>query len=323
MNVAISPAFHPGELRAQQQAGALEKMATIGPRVIRDFMPEQHRQFFEQLPFLVLGSQDQDGQPWASILTGAPGFIRSPDEQHLQLQAQPHVSDPLHGNLRDGALLGLLGIEPHTRRRNRANGVARAVGTENFGIDILQSFGNCPKYIQAREPQLLDLDPQRHIEVELTDALTPAMQTMIRAADTFFIATAVQEQGGDGRHGVDVSHRGGKPGFVGIEDAHNLIFPDFVGNFFFNTIGNLLVHPRSGLLFVDFASGDLLYLAATAQVIWDGPLVENFAGAQRAVRLHVTQARLARAALPLRWSAAAMSPFLEPTGSWGGNRADR
>ncbi|MFJ3045916.1 pyridoxamine 5'-phosphate oxidase family protein [Herbaspirillum chlorophenolicum] len=315
-------AFHRGERFAQQRAGMLEKMATVGPRVIRDFMPDQHREFFEQLPFMVVGSVDAEGRPWASIMTGAPGFVHSSDERTLQVRGL-HIAqgDPLHGNLRQGAKLGLLGIEPHTRRRNRANGVVQALLDDGMDIAIEQSFGNCPKYIQARQPELLDAHALPAPVITDASALTARMTEIIRRADTFFIATALanddaEVQGTGRRHGADVSHRGGKPGFVRTDGDDTLTVPDFIGNSFFNTIGNLLVQPRAGLLFADFSSGALLYLGVTAQVIWEGPEVESFAGAQRLLRFAVQSARLLENALPLRWSEAGLSPFLEPMGSW-------
>jgi uncharacterized protein len=114
-----APAFHEGERAAQSRVGAAvrERMAEIGPRVIRDFMPDQHREFFEQLPFIVAGTVDATGQPWASVLAQPPGFIHSPDARHLTLRAQPLPGDPLQQTLVEGAAIGLLGIEPHTRRR--------------------------------------------------------------------------------------------------------------------------------------------------------------------------------------------------------------
>jgi predicted pyridoxine 5'-phosphate oxidase superfamily flavin-nucleotide-binding protein len=152
------------------------------------------------------------------------------------------------------------------------------------------------------------------------------MQALIAAADTFFIATAYLGASAgesttvsgiaDRQQGVDVSHRGGKPGFVRIDDARTLTVPDFVGNFFFNTLGNLVEHPRAGLLFIDFVSGDLLYLAVTAELIWDGAEVAAFKGAERLLRFHVEQAIRVEASLPLRWSEAEMSPALAPMGSW-------
>ncbi len=313
--------FHEGERAAQARVGAAvrARMAEIGPRVIRDFMPDQHREFFEQLPFVVAGTVDASGQPWASVLAQPPGFIHSPDAHHLLLRAQPLAGDPLQETLGDGAPIGLLGIEPHTRRRNRMNGIIRGANASGFAVELSQSFGNCPKYIQAREPVYMDRPasangPVVHESAQLNDAA----RRMIEQADTLFIATAYA---GDGERagragGVDVSHRGGKPGFVRVEGGGTLTVPDFVGNYFFNTLGNLVVNPRAGLLFIDFDTGDLLYLAVTADIIWDGPEVDSFAGAQRLMRLKVQSMRLVEDSLPLRWGEAELSPVLEATGTW-------
>jgi predicted pyridoxine 5'-phosphate oxidase superfamily flavin-nucleotide-binding protein len=315
-----SPAFHEGERAVQARVGAAvrERMEQIGPRVIRDFMPDQHREFFEQLPFIVAGTVDGAGQPWASMLARPPGFIRSPDAHHLVLHAQPLAGDPLQGTLAEGTPIGLLGIEPHTRRRNRMNGIVRGLNASGFAVEVSQSFGNCPKYIQARAPvyadQRLSAKPVIHESPQLNDAA----RRMIELADTLFIATAYA---GDGEQagragGVDVSHRGGKPGFVRVDADGTLTMPDFFGNFFFNTLGNIAVNPRAGLLFADFDNGDLLYLAVTAEIIWDGPEVASFTGAQRLLRFKVQSMRLVENALPLRWGEAELSPVLETTGAW-------
>jgi uncharacterized protein len=317
--------FHEGERAVQSRVGAAvrERMAQIGPRVIRDFMPEQHREFFKQLPFVIAGTVDAAGQPWASVLAQPPGFIHSPDARHLLLRTQPLACDPLQGTLVEGAAIGLLGIEPHTRRRNRMNGIVRGVNASGFAVELSQSFGNCPKYIQAREPVYVDrpassVRPVVHDSPQLGDAA----RRMIASADTLFIATAYAGGGdGDGEGagragGVDVSHRGGKPGFVRVAADGTLTMPDFVGNYFFNTLGNLVVNPRAGLLFIDFDNGDLLYLAVTADIVWDGPEVQSFAGAQRLLRFKVQAMRLVESSLPLRWGASELSPVLEATGAW-------
>ena len=138
---------------------------------------------------------------------------------------------------------------------------------------------------------------------------------MITAADTFFIATAFRDDANP-IQGVDVSHRGGKPGFVRVNDNRTLTFPDFTGNFHFNTIGNLMLDPRAGLLFIDFERGDLLYLTGTAEVIWESDEIRAFAGAERLIRFYIAQGYRVKGSLPLRWSDPDYSPFLDRTGSW-------
>ena len=312
--------FHRGERAVQQRIGVGEKLAALGPKVIRDFMPDQHREFFAQLPFVIAATVDREGQPWASVLANPPGFITSPDPRRLDIQARPIQGDPLDETLASGAPIGLLGIEPHTRRRNRVNGVVEEVAAQGFAMRVSQSFGNCPKYIQAREARYgaINDDGGAQPRANRSDRLDQAARKLIRRADTFFIATAYPAAPGEnGRaRGADVSHRGGKPGFVRIDDDDTLVAPDFVGNFFFNTLGNLLLNPRAGLLFIDFETDDLLYLAVDAEIIWEGKEVEAFAGAQRLLRFRVRQVRRVDASLALRWGAVQLSPFLAQTGAW-------
>lgn len=318
-------AFHEGERAMQTLAGVRERMAEVGPRVIRSYMPEQHRQFFTQLPFLIAGTVDDSGQPWASVLAGPAGFISSPDPQQLAVQALPLAHDPLAQTLQTGAAIGLLGIEPHTRRRNRMNGVVGERHAQGFLVQVSQSFGNCPQYIQAREPQFLGTGDALPA-VQLAGQLDEAAMQLIRQADTFYIATAhpaAHTQPGAATQeparaqGVDVSHRGGKPGFVRVDGPGQLTVPDFLGNFFFNTLGNIAVQPRAGLLFIDFEMGDLLQVSVRGEVLWDGPELAAFQGAERLLRLAVTGVRRMPAALPLRWGPAALSPVLARTGTWG------
>ena len=67
--------FHAGERRAQEIMGVREAVEPIGQRVIRPFMPEQHRTFFSALPYLVVAAED--GRVAETALTEAvAGVIR-------------------------------------------------------------------------------------------------------------------------------------------------------------------------------------------------------------------------------------------------------
>src|SRR5258707_11227705 len=115
--------WHEGERAVQACVGVPEeRIETIGRRAIRSFMPDQHRAFFAQLPFLIIGSVDRAGWPWASVLSGPPGFAISPDPHRLHIAARAVEGDLLAEALKPGASLGLLGIELSTKRRNRMNG---------------------------------------------------------------------------------------------------------------------------------------------------------------------------------------------------------
>jgi predicted pyridoxine 5'-phosphate oxidase superfamily flavin-nucleotide-binding protein len=316
---AASP-FHAGEIALQERAGVRARLAETGRRVIRDFMPEQHRDFFRHLPFLIVGSLDRAGRPWASMLTGLPGFVASPDPHTLRIAARPGPHDPLAKNLAAGAPLGLLGIELATRRRNRMNGRVSMLDGSGFAVGVDQSFGNCPQYIQARDHSFVAEGAAEAQATPQGARLDAHAAALVHTADTFFIATASPDVGSDHMsEGVDVSHRGGKPGFVRVDEedgATVLTAPDFRGNFYFNTLGNIASNPRAGLLFVDFASGDLLLLTGAAEIVWDGPEVKTFAGAQRLLRCRIEEGVLIAGAIPLRFTPPEQAPQLGATGSW-------
>ena len=124
--------------------------------MIRDHLPEDHREFLSQLSLLLVGTVDAAGRPWASALVGRPGFLRASDPRTLRVMARPVYGDPLNAALVDGADIGTLGIEFETRGGTRVNGKVGRAGDDGFEIHVTQSFGNCPKYIQARTIDLRD-----------------------------------------------------------------------------------------------------------------------------------------------------------------------
>ncbi|WAC45743.1 pyridoxamine 5'-phosphate oxidase family protein [Pseudomonas sp. SL4(2022)] len=308
-----SSPWHAGEKQLQERAGVAERMDVFGRRVIRDHMPDQHRDFYRQLPFVLLGSVDAVGRPWASILEGPVGFAHSPEPRLLRLDSPLGAGDPAAQALQDGAAVGLLGIELHTRRRNRLNGQVAGRDAQGLGIAVDQAFGNCPQYIQLRQHQLSARQKLPAVVVEQLDHLDESAQQMIADADTFFVASYVTLT--DGRLAVDVSHRGGQAGFVRVQ-GNRLSIPDFAGNLHFNTLGNLLLNPQAGLLFIDFATGDLLQLSGRTELTLEGEEIRAFQGAERLWHVEVEQVVRRRGALALRWDFQSYSPNSLMTGSW-------
>jgi len=302
--------WHAGEKQLQAHVGVAERMEVFGRKVIRSEMPDQHRKFYEQLPFMVYGAVDAHGRPWASLLEGPPGFAHSPQPDRLQFDTLPATDDP--AQLVEGAAIGLLGIELHTRRRNRLNGHLHEMTPQSFTVMVDQAFGNCPQYIQLRQFRSVPLaDPSTRMAQHST-GLDDVAKRMIGEADTFFVSSYVDIEG---ERSVDVSHRGGQAGFVKVE-GNCLTIPDFAGNLHFNTLGNLLLNPRAGLLFIDFNSGDVLHLSGRTEITLEGPEVEAFQGAERLWTFHVEQVVRRPAALALRWRFDGVSPTSLLTGNW-------
>ena len=296
----IDSPFHAGEQAVQDRLGVRKDIELWARNVIREFLPEEHRDFYSAQPFVVAAARDRGGRPWATLLTGPPGFIHSPDPQTLMIGARPNAGDALDGAFTPGADVGLLGIELATRRRNRVNGRISANDREGIEFGVEQSFGNCPQYISEREWRFVETKTAAG-DGERRDRLDLRLVDRIRAADTFFIATGHRDEGEDARFGMDASHRGGAPGFVEVVDDQTLVIPDYSGNNHFNTIGNLVVDPRAGLLFVDFETGGLLQLTGRAEIDWDSNEVARHPGARRLIRFSIEEVVWSKEALPLRW----------------------
>ena len=306
--------WHAGEKHLQATVGMTERMEAHGQKVIRDFMPDQHRAFYHQLPFMIAGAVDGQGRPWATLIEGPEGFVTSPDPKHLEFALAEYPLDPLDPatpGLAGGSALGLLGIELHTRRRNRLNGAIGQASADRLEVVVEQSFGNCPQYIQLRAFSRSPA-PRGGLREDAA-ALDERAIEMIRKADTFFVASYVDHE--DGGRSVDVSHRGGRAGFVRIEGGR-LTIPDYAGNLHFNTLGNFISNPRAGLLFVDFERGDVLQLSGRPEVILDSPLIAAFEGAERIWTFDVEQVVFRPGAISLRWDFDEYAPTSLATGTW-------
>jgi predicted pyridoxine 5'-phosphate oxidase superfamily flavin-nucleotide-binding protein len=237
--------------------------------------------------------------------------MNSAEANLLAIKAWLDPGDPLHSCIRDGAPVGGLGIELSTRRRNRVNGrIEDCVIGKGFSIRLQQSFGNCPKYIQARNERPRH-SSRRPPEYRTAPHLGDSEVNFVAEADTFFIASrSAQLDQEESSQGLDVSHRGGRPGFVRVISPNELCFPDYSGNLLFNTLGNLEVDARAGLLFIDFQSGRTLCIIGRARICWDVPESMRSAGAERLIFLDIQCVVNREHAFPLSFDFVSYSPHL-------------
>lgn len=285
--------YHAGSRAVQDRLGVRDQADHVG-RSVGDTLKPVAAAFLELQPMLVLGAADPDGGGvWASVVTGEPGFVRALDPRRIIVEGEVAVTDPLAPALAvEGARVGTIALDPRTRRRMRL--VGRSWPTpRGLTIEAERVFSNCPRHLQRRESYERVEDripgpPQRGT------GLTCAQREFIAAADTFFLATVHAD-------GVDVSHRGGNPGFVRVESPRELSWRDYPGNSMFLTLGNLLCDPRAGALFLDWTTGTALYLTGEART-------DFAADGERTVRFTLTEAVQAPAAVPLGWSPPEYSP---------------
>jgi uncharacterized protein len=135
--------------------------------------------------------------------------------------------------------------------------------------------------------RLQDQFDSRRISDRLEEKLTrtqftPNDQAFIESVPYFFLATADAE----GR--PDCSHKGGTPGFVRITGPSELAFPDYDGNGMFKSLGNILVNPSIGMLFIAMhGKPQRLRVNGEAKVSDRDPLLVQTVGAQLIIRVAV------------------------------------
>lgn len=304
--------FHRGERAVQNRAGE-SAIAARNAGLISETVISGARPFISQQSMVVLGSVDKRGRVWASTMFGEPGFVNT-DETGGSVRLNVPIdkrddTDVFWENIAYNKSVGMLFIELSSRRRYRVNGeVARLINT-GVDITVIEAYPNCPKYIQRRH--LKDLGAaglaQKSIEGTLLDQETT---TMVRQADTLFVASNHPQ------FGADVSHRGGMPGYVDVLDHAHLRIPDYPGNCLYNTFGNVEVNPNTGLCVLDFAGSRILQLSGEATLLWDmDDPAGRTGGTFRFWDFKVNHWILRDIPQRLQWSEVDASPFNLPAAS--------
>ena len=278
--------FHQGELDVQAMANesaiALRNGQVISSNILPGAIP-----FIAQQNMLVVSSVDPKGLPWSSVLFGTPGFIQANNSGALLLDTSKMLineHDPLWRNILNNPQVGVLAIELSTRRRFRVNGRIQNISNEIegvannekqtlanslFEIIVQQAYPNCPKFIQRRNLKIEDQAYSEKLPKPLTgNALTPEIIDVISQSDSFFVSSASILKGKN-EHSVDASHRGGFPGFIKVLENNRLLIPDYQGNSMFNTLGNIHVYPKAGIIIVDFENSRVLQLSGSAKILWN------------------------------------------------------
>lgn len=287
---------HAGEIAVQRRTGV--PAVSHGSARVGNDVPARAEAFLSDQRMIVIAAEHDDTL-WTTVLTGPQGFIRHEGHGEFRLDAQLPVVDPLHGAFDRPKALGMIAIEPETRRRMRINGTARVDG-RGLVVEADQVLANCPKYIATRHAA--EVGGGSATVASDGSRLTSAQLAWVRSADTFFIGTSAAGLG------ADASHRGGNPGFVVAEPGH-LSWPDYAGNSMYMTLGNLELDPRAGLLFIDWERGHTLHLTGTATVDWDEARAARWPGAGRVLDLEVRRVIEVRHRVPLRWEFENLSRF--------------
>ena len=260
----MTEVYHSGEREIQNRIGEVP-IADRNGAVITNTIIRGAINFIEKQPMAIVSSVDKKQNVWASILIGEHGFVEVPDANSISIDTNKVYSnkkDIFYNNVSNNSPIGTLFIELVTRRRFRINGTT-SLDNKKIGVDILEAYPNCPKYIQQRVIHNPDTFENVVSIMQEGDYITNDIKDWISSSDTFFLGS----QSNDGR--MDASHRGGNKGFVEIVDDNTLKIPDYPGNSLYNTLGNIVQNGKSGLLFIDFENKKTLQLTGHSELMFD------------------------------------------------------
>ena len=289
--------YHSGEREAQRLAGE-QHIADDREGMMRHSIHPGAFQWLHAQSLLAIATRDDEGHPWATVLTGKPGFLQA-DDKGASLWIDRTMPSAVLRDLRQNANIGLLAIDLVSRQRMRVNGTATAVPS-GLHITVAESFFNCPKYI-SRRVALPSADAAASAN-EGTELRSEHLQ-LLSETDVLFLATTHPERG------LDISHRGGDPGFVQLQPDGRIRIPDYTGNSLFNSLGNILVDPHIGIAIPNLRTGNILQITGTATIAWhDEDPTDSTGGTHRFVDITVTAWRMTNGG-PIAAAAVERSPF--------------
>jgi ferredoxin-NADP reductase len=277
---------------------------------------------------LAVGTLDDQGRPWTTLWGGQRGFGGAVSQDVLGFNTAVDAeydpvleafwegtdrqgSDVVQPNQGQGKEMSALAFDLQTRDRVKLAGkmVAGArtgTGRVQVAMHVTESLGNCPKYINKK-----DIVPQMPEPELVSDSLPlpPAALELIERADMFFLSST---------NGItmDTNIRGGARGFVRVikntEDGVELIYPEFSGNRLYQSLGNLKVDPRIGIVIPDIERSDALYLTGSASILVGEEASSILARSKLALKIKVTAARFVKRSLPFRGTFQDDSPYTPP-----------
>ena len=142
--------------------------------------------------------------------------------------------------------------------RIRINGKANIVDNKII-VSIDEAYANCPKYIKKRiHNEFEKKNAYKHLIHE--SKITEEFKKVLSNSDTFFLSSSHKEKG------ADISHKGGKKGFVKVISNTEIEFIDMPGNNLYNSLGNIYANSLVNLLFIDFINNDTYLIIGKASI---------------------------------------------------------
>ncbi|KAF0692457.1 Aste57867_16468 [Aphanomyces stellatus] len=316
---------HAGELYVQRRRHVPREVSSIPPQIISDEMPYQHSSFFSHLPYFAITTLDGHGRPWATIVSGPPSAppVRAVSDTELHVRSQLAPDDPFGAacvatkDANTTRLWAGLGVDFTNRRRNKVAGVVTSssfdatTGALAATLTTNDNMGNCPKYITLRDlvydaraatPETIANsfhDDVTSDPAAATTTLTDDEIALVHRASTLFLASRHLDPDDAASTDVGLNHRGGPRGFARVGDGGRAIYlPDFSGNRFYQSLGNIQTDHVAGLVIPCFETGDMLHVTGVAENLYDDDASQLMPRVTLVTRVVLTGKVYIRKALP-------------------------
>lgn len=171
-------------------------------------------------------------------------------------------------------------------------------------MGLTSETGNCPKYLNKKE---IIIALPKPVLISNSLPLPEVALNLLSRADVFFISSS--------HHGssMGTNYRGGPPGFVRVlvndDSGTTLVFPEYSGNRLYQTLGNLQMTPKAGLVFPDFETQDVLYVTGTTEILIGEAAGNLLPRSNLVVKLSLTGARFVQKGLAFRGITDEFSPY--------------
>ncbi|WP_072682655.1 pyridoxamine 5'-phosphate oxidase family protein [Arcobacter sp. LA11] len=253
----MSSIYHEGEYYIQEKMGVRKDSDSLSS-MIRDTIPSVAANFLKTLNFSVLVISSNEKDLFSTVVYDINSFIEIKSHNEILIKLNNHSYIPEDFFNIETLNIGFIGLDFEQALRIRINGKAKLKDNQLF-VTIEEIYSNCPKYIQRR---VLKKQLER-VEAQVTTNLNKIkddINTIISNSDTFFLGSFHKIKG------LDISHKGGKRGFVNVLSSKQLSFEDRPGNNLYNSLGNIHTNPYISMFFIDFKRNNTYHIKGKAEI---------------------------------------------------------
>ena len=253
----MNSVYHEGEQFIQESMGVREKSDSLSS-MIRDDLPVVAARFLENLNFSVISFSYENKDIFSSVVYGFEAYIVVLDKSEILIDLKKRSSIPKEFFEAEIINIGFIGLDFENKMRIRINGKGK-IKEDKLHLKIQEAYSNCPSHITDRS-LLEEISFKGASKLFSYTRFDTDTKRIIENTDTFFIASSHKEKSSD------ISHRGGKKGFLKIISDTQLEYEEVRGNNMYNTLGNIHTNPNISIIIIDFMTYEILHIKGIARI---------------------------------------------------------